>query len=81
MEEQIKRKKVKLVWIAKDASERTKLKFVQLCEQFHVPFLVEGEIAILSQAIGKTNKAILGIEEENIAKQILKIYDGGDSIG
>lgn len=70
-----------MVWIAKDASERTKLKFVQLCEQYGIPFLVEGEIEQLSQAIGKTNKAILGIEEENIAKQILKIYDGGDSIG
>lgn len=70
-----------MVWIAKDASERTKLKFVQLGEQYGIPFLVEGEIEQLSQAIGKTNKAILGIEEENIAKQILKIYDGGDSIG
>lgn len=81
VEEQIKRKKVNLVWIAVDASERTKNKFIQLCEQFQVPFLVEGEMEVLSKAIGKNNKAVLGIEEANIAKQIQRIYDGGDSIG
>ena len=36
---------------------------------------------LLSKSIGKVNKAIIGIEEENIAKQIQKINYGGESIG
>ena len=35
----------------------------------------------LSKAIGKSNKAIIGIKDKNLAKEIQKKYDGGDVIG
>lgn len=35
-------------------------------------------IESLSKAIGKTNKAVIGIKEENLAKQIQKINNGGE---
>ena len=35
----------------------------------------------LSKSIGKKNKAILGILDENLAKEIKKIIDGGEAIG
>ena len=40
----------------------------------------KGEIETLSKAIGKTNKAIIGIEDKNLAKEIYKI-NGGELIG
>lgn len=81
VELEIRKKKVYLVVIASDASNRTKEKFNKLCVEYKIPIIIEGEIEILSKAIGKSNKAIIGIEENNLAKQILKIKNGGEGIG
>ena len=81
VEEQIKKKKVYLVIIAKDSSERTKDKFKKLCEEFQVPMIIGEEIKLMSNAIGKSNKAVIGIEEINLANEIQKINDGGELIG
>ena len=77
----MKKKKVKLVLIAQDSSERTKTKFQKLCKENQTECLIIGDIETLSKSIGKVNKAIIEIEEENIAKQIQKINYGGESIG
>ena len=77
----MKKKKVKLVLIAQDSSERTKTKFKKLCKENKTECLIIGDIETLSKSIGKVNKAIIGIEEENIAKQIQKINYGGENIG
>ena len=81
VEQEIKKKKVRLVLIAQDSSDRTKTKFQNLCKENNVECLIIGDIDTLSKSIGKQNKAIIGIEEENIAKQIQKINYGGESIG
>lgn len=81
VEEKIKKKKVFLIIVAVDASERTKEKFKKISKQCEIPIIIEEEIENLSKAIGKSNKAILGIEEQNIAKEILKINNGGEIIG
>ncbi len=78
---QIKNKKLALVILATDSSERTKEKFLKLCREYQVPIIIEGEIENLSKAIGKSNKAIIGVEDENLAKQIQKINNGGELIG
>ncbi len=72
----IKKKKVQLVIIAIDASDRTKDKFKKICEEQKIPIMIEGEIVILSKAIGKSNKAIIGVEDINLAKEIQKIKNG-----
>ncbi|MCI8471329.1 MAG: 50S ribosomal protein L7ae [Clostridia bacterium] len=77
----IKKKKVQLVIIAIDASDRTKDKFKKICEEQKIPIMIEGEIVILSKAIGKSNKAIIGVEDINLAKEIQKIKNGGELIG
>lgn len=77
----IEKKKVNLLLIASDASERTKLKFENICSKYHVPvleILTEEEI---SKAIGKENKVVAGVEEVNFSKEILKINNGGEVIG
>lgn len=81
VEERINKNRVKLIIIAEDASNRTKDKFSKLVEEKHIPIIIGGEIEILSKAIGKVNKAIIGIEDINLSNEIQKINNGGESIG
>ena len=73
---EIQKNKVKLVVIAEDASERTKNKFLETCKTFNIPIILHGSIEELSKAIGKQNKAIIGIKENNIAIEIEKLNRG-----
>lgn len=81
VELEIKKKKVKLIIIAEDSSQRTKEKFIKLSNEYNIPNLVIGEIDELSKAIGKQNKAIIGIEDINLSTEIQKINNGGEIIG
>ena len=81
VENDIKKKTIKLVIVAEDSSNRTKDKFKRICENYDVPIIEFGNIETLSKAIGKNNKAILGIEDVNLAKEIQKINNGGEAIG
>ena len=81
VEAEIKKKKVKLIIVADLASSRTKEKFKKLSEEFEIPIIIDGTIEEISKAIGKENKAIIGIKDINISKQIEKINNGGDVIG
>ena len=73
--------KIKLLILAENSSERTKLKFKKIADEPKIPIIFFGTISNISNAIGKTNKAILGIMDMNLAREIKKIYNGGDSIG
>ena len=73
-ESEIKQKHVNLIIVATDSSERTKDKFKKLSEQYQIPIIIMGKIEELS-------KAIVGIKEVNLSKEILKINNGGDVIG
>ena len=81
VELELKKKKVYLIIVAEDSSERTKSKFQKLSEEYNVPIIITETIDTLSKAIGKSNKAIVGIEDINFAKEIQKINDGGEVIG
>lgn len=81
VEDSIKNRKVTLIIVAEDSSERTKDKFKYLSEKYKVPIIIIGKIEGLSKAIGKSNKAILGIEDINLSKEIQKINNGGEVIG
>ncbi len=81
VELEIKKKKVKLIIIAEDSSERTKNKFKKLSEEYGIPIIEKETIETLSKAIGKDNKAIIGIEDINFSKEIIKINNGGEIIG
>ena len=81
VEMETKRKKVYLIIVAKDASVRTKDKFIKICDEYNIPMILEGEMESLSKAIGKSNKAIIGIQDSNLASEIQKINNGGELIG
>ena len=75
------KRKVKLIIIEKDASDRTKKNFYELCERYNINIIEFEDIYSLSKAIGKPNKAVIGIKDINFVKEIEKIYNGGDVIG
>ena len=79
--DEIKKKNVKLVIVAENSSERTREKLKKICEINNVYIMIFGSIEDLSKSIGKTNKAIIGIKDINFAKEIKRIYNGGDVIG
>lgn len=81
VEDKIKKNKVKILLVAEDSSKRTQEKFIKLSKEYKIRFIISGNIDELSKSIGKENKAIIGIEDINLAKEIEKIYDGGDVIG
>ena len=76
--EYINKNKIKLMILAKDASDRTKLKFNQIAESKKIPIYEFGSIDEISKSIGKKNKAIIGITDINFSKEIIKRFDGGD---
>ena len=81
VENDIKKKTIKLVIVAEDSSNRTKEKFKRICDNYDVPIMQFGNIETLSKAIGKNNKAIIGIKDVNLSNEIKKINNGGEVIG
>ena len=80
-EEAIAKKKVKLVVVAEDSSQRTIQNFEAKCKEYEIDFYLFGKKEELSKAIGKTNKTVIGIKDKNLAGAIQKILNGGDVIG
>lgn len=81
VEENVLKRKVKLLVISEESSERTKNKFIKLSKDYNIEYIIYGKIEELSKAIGKNNKAIIGIKDLNFAKSIKEKYNGGDTIG
>ncbi len=77
----IEKNRVKLIIIALDASERTKKLFKNICNQKKVLLLEYMNIEQISLAIGKNNKAVIGIKDINFANELEKIINGGEAIG
>ena len=78
---EISRGRLYLLILAENSSEKTKMKFKKMADEANIPTIFFGTISSLSNAIGKTNKAILGIMDMNLAREIKRIYNGGDFIG
>ena len=76
--EALEKGRVKLLIVSKEASEKTIKNFKFYSEKYNVPICIYGEIEDLSKSIGKKNKAILGILDENLAKEIKKIIPQRD---
>lgn len=78
--DELKRNKIKLLIIAEDASEKTISNIKYLADKKSVPTIVIGTIEQNSKAIGKENRAIIGIKDKNISSGIKNIY-GGEVFG
>lgn len=69
------RRKVSLVIIAEDASENTKDKFVSMADRYNIPYIIYGSREELSHAIGKFNRAVIGVTNKKFSREIRKIYE------
>ena len=72
--EKISKRKVKLLIIAEDTSEKSKKKILDIAQKNNVPYTIFGTIFDNSKAIGKVNKAIIAIEDKNFAEAIKSKY-------
>ena len=77
----IAKRKLKLVIVSEDSSERTINNFKEKCKQNNIDFYIFGKKDELSKSIGKANKTVIGIKDKNLAGAIIKILNGGDVIG
>ncbi len=64
-----------------DASEKTIKNIKYYCNKENVEIFVYGTIFENSKAIGKQNKAIIGIKDKNLAEAIKKVIHGGEEFG
>lgn len=69
----IKRKQVNLIIVAEDASEKTKKEMRFICNKYGITLVVFGNIYNNSHAIGKRNRAIIGICDLGISKKFLEL--------
>lgn len=79
--ENLAKKKVSLVIVAEDASEKTIKNIKYYCEKENVELLIYGNIEENSKSIGKHNRAIIGILDKNLAFAIQKVIHGGEEFG
>ena len=57
------------------------MNFKNICNEKNVPIFEILNIEEISNAIGQSNKAIIGIKDINFSKEIIKIINGGEAIG
>ena len=62
-----------LVLIAEDASENTKNKFINKCKYYNIPYYICYTKEELSNCIGKFNKSVYAITENNFAEKIREV--------
>ena len=71
--EKIKFKKAKILIIAEDTSQNTKDKISKACEENNIKLFEFGLKDEISYAIGKQNKTVIAILDNNFAKKIEKL--------
>lgn len=69
----LKKRKVKLLIVAGDASDNTKDRANQWKASFGIELLDVLDKDTLSQAIGKSNRALIGVIDQGFATQMLKL--------
>ena len=76
----IKKEKSELVIIAADASDNTKKRFINMCENRKIKYIVFGEKSEIGNSIGKSARSVLSVKDKNFAEGFLKKL-GSENIG
>lgn len=63
-------KDIKYMFIASDASDKTKERFIRKCNYYYIEYYLDFNCEELSKAIGKNNVKIIGIHDEAFKKLI-----------
>ena len=70
----IKSHQSKLIIIAEDASDNTKKSIKNSCSFYKVEYIEYADMAQLGKATGGGERAVISINDENLAKAIKKSY-------
>jgi ribosomal protein L7Ae-like RNA K-turn-binding protein len=70
--EAVRKKRVSLVLVASDASDRTKKQFQDKCTSYQIPCLIWGSVEQVSMATGMHMRVAIGILDRGLAKNILE---------
>ena len=76
----IRYNKIKLLIISQDASENTKKRFVNAAEYYKVPMKIWGDKEQLGSSIGKSNRSVVGIGDENFTNSIVTLLNAENPI-
>lgn len=77
-EESIKKGEVYYVIIAEDASENTKKKFMDKCKYYDIPYIVFGLKEELGSRIGKAERSVLAVKDEQFGAQFIRRFGGNE---
>lgn len=72
----IRKKRAKLVLIAKDCGAQTYKQLTDKCKTYAVPYKVVDEKAIISHAIGQTNRVAIAILNDGFARKLEALIEG-----
>lgn len=67
---------VKFLFIASDASDKTKERFIKKCNYYKINYCVDLDSKSISNAIGKDNIKVLGVIDEGFKETVLKKIGG-----
>lgn len=70
---ELKKDKVALVFIGSDISLKSSKKVLSLCEAHHVKYYTFFSVGELSQAIGKSDRTVVGIKRSELSHSIEKL--------
>ncbi len=69
----IKNGGVRLVIIASDASENTRSRFMNKCRYYNISYYIFSSREELSRMVGKFNRTVFGITDENFASRLSEL--------
>ena len=64
-------KDVRFLFIASDASMKTRERYLKKCHYYHIDFCSDYDSSALSKALGKRNVKTVGISDEGFKKTIV----------
>ncbi|MBQ1534360.1 MAG: ribosomal L7Ae/L30e/S12e/Gadd45 family protein [Erysipelotrichaceae bacterium] len=64
-------KKVKILFIASDASEKSRERYEKKCSFYEIPHIDRFDGSQLSEALGKRNVKFVGITDQGFARTLL----------
>lgn len=77
-EESIQKLEAYFVIIAQDASDNTKKKFEDKCKYRDIPFVIFGNKEELGGLIGKAERSVIAIKDENLGNQFIYRFGGNE---
>ncbi|MDO4501459.1 MAG: 50S ribosomal protein L7ae [Erysipelotrichaceae bacterium] len=72
--------KVKFLFIALDASDKTKERYLRKCEYFKIPYTLKYSCEQLSTTLGKNTVKIVGITDKGFKDSLIKKLEAKEGL-